>query len=43
MIAHIRHAESDYDKLLMSGFDRFDARERVRGKVDSVLIEWEGG
>ncbi|MEJ2709724.1 MAG: DUF2293 domain-containing protein [Anaerolineales bacterium] len=42
VIAHIRHAETDYDALLARGFDRFDARALVAATVDSVLIAWEG-
>jgi hypothetical protein len=29
-----------YDELLMSGFDRVDARDRVREAVDRVLNSW---
>lgn len=42
VIAHIRHAETDYDALLARGFDRYDARAIVAGTVDSILTAWEG-
>jgi hypothetical protein len=32
--------DTDYDDLLMSGLDRAEARERVRGQVDDVLERW---
>ena len=41
VIAHIRHAETNYDELLMLGFDRFEARSEVKRKVTSTLYEWE--
>jgi len=41
VIAHIRHAETDYDKLLMGGYERWDARREVEGAVGQVLDEWE--
>jgi len=39
-IAAIRHTHTRYDELLMSGFDRVDARDAVRGAVDRVLDSW---
>ncbi|OHB76685.1 MAG: hypothetical protein A2Z25_13855 [Planctomycetes bacterium RBG_16_55_9] len=41
--AHIRHVETPYDRLLMSGWERFDARLEVEGKVQAVLAKWQGG
>jgi hypothetical protein len=41
VIAHIRHAETQYDQLLAEGFDRRDARAQVEGAVSRVLTEWE--
>jgi hypothetical protein len=41
VIAHIRHAETDYDDLLAQGFDRRDARAQVEGDVARVIAEWE--
>lgn len=41
VIAHVRHAETDYDELLMHGYDRWDARAQVEGDVARVLDQWE--
>lgn len=38
--ASVRHVDTEYDELLMSGMDRELARERVRGQVDKTLDEW---
>lgn len=43
MIASIRHHDTDYDELLMTGVDRADARERVRDEVDRMLDRWRLG
>jgi len=40
VVAHIRHAETPYDDLLLSGYDRHDARAHVREAVDQVLSAW---
>jgi hypothetical protein len=40
VIAHVRHAHTDYDRLLMSGSDRQDARALVRELIDRVLAKW---
>lgn len=42
VIAHVRHVETQYDELLMSGVDRFEARFCVEGAVRSVLAIWRG-
>lgn len=42
IIAHIRHWETNYDELLMRGFDRRDAREVVSGRISAVLLSWHG-
>lgn len=42
VIAHIRHAETRYDRLLMRGYERGDARSEVETAVDRVLTKWEG-
>jgi hypothetical protein len=39
--AHVRHAETEYDRLLLRGVDRLDARHRVRTKVGDILDRWE--
>lgn len=38
--AHIRHAMTDYDRLLSDGADRADAREQVRSQVDRIAESW---
>ena len=40
--AHIRHTETGYDLLLMSGEDRQDARALIRPRVETVLAAWTG-
>jgi hypothetical protein len=40
VVAHVRHAETDYDKLLSQGFERIDARHEVRDRVNRVLDAW---
>ena len=42
VIAHVRHAHTNYDELLMSGTERLDARRQVREKIDRVLVKWSG-
>lgn len=41
VMAHIRHAETDYDALLASGLERWEARAEVEGAVARVLTQWE--
>lgn len=41
VVAHIRHAETPYDELLMMGHDRWEARDIVTDKVDRILAQWE--
>lgn len=41
VIAHIRHAETPYDRLLAKGYDRQNARAQVEEKVDAILSKWE--
>ena len=38
--ASVRHVDTGYDGLLMSGVDRETARQRVRGRVEDVLSGW---
>jgi hypothetical protein len=40
VVASVRHEDTGYDKLLMSGVPRADAREQVRPDVDQVLDAW---
>lgn len=42
VVAHIRHAETSYDGLLASGWDRSVARQEVRGEVERIMATWEG-
>jgi hypothetical protein len=39
-IAHIRHVETNYDSLLMFGWDRREARDKVRTDIDAILDFW---
>src|SRR5262245_26245229 len=41
VIAHIRHHETDYDRLLAKGADRREAREKVDREVTRVLRSWD--
>ncbi|MEW5849286.1 MAG: DUF2293 domain-containing protein [Myxococcota bacterium] len=41
--AHIRHAHTNYDELLMQGVPRAEARESVQGRVDDVMQRWRTG
>jgi hypothetical protein len=41
--AHVRHAETNYDDLLLKGIERHDAREKVKPKVSRTLDCWEHG
>ncbi|MDQ0990274.1 DUF2293 domain-containing protein [Streptomyces sp. V3I7] len=38
--ASVRHVDTPYDQLLMSGVPRKEARRRTAGKVETVLAEW---
>jgi hypothetical protein len=40
VLASIRHEDTDYDDLLMSGADREEARDRIRPAIDRVLAAW---
>jgi hypothetical protein len=41
VIAHLRHAETDYDTLLGRGVDRYEARRCVQARIEEVLADWE--
>ena len=41
VIAHIRHAGTNYDELLMQGLDRSLARNEVKDEIDKVLADWK--
>jgi hypothetical protein len=36
----VRHEDTSYDSLLMSGIPRAAARDRVRDAIDRVLADW---
>ncbi len=40
MIAAVRHDDTKYDELLMSGISRGAARDRVRSDVECILAAW---
>jgi len=40
--AHVRHKETDYERLLANGWDRYEALEKVQFRVWEVLNEWGG-
>lgn len=39
--AHIRHVHTAYEKLLMDGWDREEARDAVRADVNAVYERWQ--
>ena len=41
VIASIRHKHTHYDKLLMRGLERSEARWAVQDKIEEVLSRWE--
>lgn len=40
--AHVRHRRTRYDRYLMAGWDRAEARAAVEGEVEAVLDAWRG-
>lgn len=40
VIAAIRHEDTGYEDLLMSGVTRAEARELVRDEIDGVIASW---
>ena len=42
VVAHVRHAKTQYDSLLMNGWERVEARLSVEEAVLSVLAKWQG-
>ena len=40
VIAHLRHRETRYDKLLMRGYDRSEARAEIQREVTQILHQW---
>ncbi|MEW2286475.1 DUF2293 domain-containing protein [Streptomyces sp. NPDC047841] len=41
VVAGVRHGDTAYDRLLMSGVPRYEARRRITGTVESVLRAWQ--
>lgn len=41
VIAHVRHAETNYDELLLGGTERDEARREVAPDVDRFLAAWQ--
>ena len=41
VIAHIRHAETNYDELLAQGWERFEARDEVEDQIKKVRSIWK--
>lgn len=40
--AHVRHAHTNYDELLMSGWARHEAREEIAEDIEKVVDRWRG-
>lgn len=40
--AHVRHNDTTYDELLASGWERYEARDRVGTQVREILRDWRG-
>lgn len=43
VVAHIRHLYTEYDKLLLRGLNRYEARDLVRERIDTIVQRWEAG
>jgi hypothetical protein len=41
--AHIRHAETPYEELLLDGYDRRWARAEVEERIREIVDRWEQG
>ena len=39
-VAHVRHAHTEYERLLAEGYDRDSARFFVIGAINDVLTRW---
>jgi hypothetical protein len=39
-VAHVRHAHTEYERLLGEGYDRESARFFVVGEINKVLTRW---
>ena len=43
VFASVRHVDTDYDDLLMSGHDRESARAQVQQRVEEIVDAWRDG
>src|SRR3954470_9033073 len=43
VVASVRHVDTDYDTLLMSGVDRESARAQVHQRVEDIVNAWRDG
>jgi hypothetical protein len=43
VVASVRHRDTRYDELLMSGYSRQEARWEIEADVERVLDRWRGG
>jgi hypothetical protein len=43
VVASVRHEDTGYDNLLMSGTPRDVARDQVRARIDQILTAWQAG
>ncbi|WP_435612017.1 DUF2293 domain-containing protein [Streptomyces sp. bgisy159] len=43
VVASVRHVDTPYDRLLMNGMVRHEARRRIAPAVEEVLHLWRGG
>jgi hypothetical protein len=43
VVASVRHEDTGYDRLLMSGTPRDAARDQVRATIDEILNAWQAG
>jgi hypothetical protein len=41
VIAHVRHEHTEYDRRLMEGVERLDARQLVREQMHRILAGWK--
>ncbi|QLJ00977.1 DUF2293 domain-containing protein [Streptomyces sp. NEAU-sy36] len=42
VVAGVRHVDTPYDRLLMEGVPRYEARRRIAPAVEAVLRAWRG-
>jgi hypothetical protein len=40
VMAHVRHTETRYDELLVSGYERWEARAEVKRQVEEIMAKW---